>query len=70
MHWLLIAAVAIGAGFLYPLISGKLTQYVPAFASSNPVGQAFFTGAFILVALFVAIFALKIVTKKRVALPA
>lgn len=68
MHWLLIAAVAIGAGFLYPLVSGKLTQYIPAFASGNAVGQAFFTGAFILVALFVTIFALKLVTRKRVAI--
>lgn len=70
MHWIVLILLAIGAGFLYPMISSKLSAYAPGSITGNVVGQAFFTGAFILLTLIIASFVLKLFFgAKRVAVP-
>jgi hypothetical protein len=70
MHWIVLAVLAIGAGFLYPLLSTKLQAFVPGSLTGNAVGQAFFTGAFILLTVIVATFVLKLFFGSRVRVPA
>ena len=70
MHWLLLGLLAILAGFLLPILQGKLSGYVPTFISTNPVGQALVTGAFILVTIVIAAWAMKLVFgSRRVGVP-
>lgn len=69
MHWVLIALLALGAGFLYPILSGKLSSLVPGSLTGNTIGQAFFTGAFILVTVMIVAFVLKLFAGGRKVIP-
>lgn len=69
MHWIVLALLAVGAGFIYPIVTGKLAAYAPGSITGNTFGQAFVTGAFILVTVMAAAFVLKLFFGKRVSVP-
>lgn len=70
MHWLLLALIAIIAGFLYPKVTG-FASGLPGVSSvqGTTVGSALVTGAFILVTIMVSVFLVKLVFPRKARLP-
>jgi hypothetical protein len=61
MHWIAIALLALAVGWFHTKVSPLILAKVPASASKSVWAMTFFTGAVILIAVFVAAFALSMV---------
>lgn len=58
MHWIGIALLALVLGYVNAFISPLISAAIPASANQNKIVQTFINGAIILVAVFIAVFAL------------
>ena len=70
MHFgtfLVLALVALVAGFVYNWLTPKLTPMLPAVATSNIVLRSVATGVFILIAIAIAHWVAKAVVGKKAA---
>jgi hypothetical protein len=62
-----LAALALLVGYIHTMLYPKLQAALPANLQSSKIGGAFFTGAFILVAFFLASLVLSFVGLKKAA---
>jgi hypothetical protein len=60
MHWIAIALLALVLGFVNAYVSPLISARIPASVQQNRITQAFFSGAVILVAVFVSAFLLSL----------
>lgn len=61
MAWLALALLALVLGYVNAWVTPKALAIIPASAQSSKLAQAFFNGAIILVAVFIAAFVLRLV---------
>lgn len=65
MHIVALALLALVLGFVHSFIAPKLQAVIPSNLQQGMLLQSFFTGAIILVALFLSGFALRAVGMKE-----
>jgi len=55
-----VALISVVVGFVYTYVQPQLNNVVPASWKSNKLTQAFFSGAFIIVAVVISIYAVRL----------
>jgi hypothetical protein len=66
MHWFGLALLALVLGYVNAWVSPKIAAALPAAAQQSKIAQAFFNGAIILFAVFIAAFVLRFVGVRTV----